>query len=138
MVDSTVGVRTGGLAVVGGSTTTVGSAEGAKVGTLVGALEGSSIKGACTVAPGMVAARFVDTALTVVGFDNKASIEDVLPADTAVTTLYATCTPTTVACNNSLLLDEVIVPSDQNNFTEVMVTVLPAGKTDMMDAVKAV
>ena len=87
MVDSTVGVRTGGLAVVGGSTTTVGSAEGAKVGVLVGALEGTNTNGACAVAPGMVAARLVDTALTVVGFDNKASIDDVLSADTAVTTL---------------------------------------------------
>ena len=147
MVDSTVGVttgklavgvQTGGLAVTGGSATAVGSVEGEKLGILVGALEGSSIKGACTEAPGMVAARLVDTALTVVGFDNKASIDDVLPADTLVTTLYATCTPTTVACSNSLRLDEVTVPSDQNNFTEVMVTVLPAGSTDKIDAVKAV
>ena len=114
--------------------------EGAKVGAGVGALEGSSIKGACTVAPGMVVARLVDTALTVAGFDNKASIDDVLPADAAVTTLYATCTPTTVACASSLLLDVdvVTVPSDQKSCTEVMVTVLPVGNTDMIDAVKAV
>lgn len=109
--------------------------EGAKVGAFVGALEGTSNKGACTVVPGMVAARLVDIALTVVGLDNKASTEDVLLDDT---TLYATCTPITVACSNSLLLDVVTVPSDQNNCTEVMVTVLPAGNTDMIDAVKAV
>ena len=96
VVDSTVGVDTGGLsvgvetggsAVVGVSATAEGSAEGAKVGKVVGALEGTSNKGACTVAPGMVVARLVDTALTVAGFDNKASTDDVLPADAAVTTL---------------------------------------------------
>ena len=63
------------------------SDDGAKVGAFVGALEGSNIKGTCTVTPGMVAAKLVETALTVVGFDNKASIDDVLPADAAVTTL---------------------------------------------------
>ena len=150
MVDSTVGgVTTGRLAAgggvtpgrlavgEGGSTNTVGNAEGPKVGGTEGALEGSSNKGACTVTPGIVAARLVDTALTVLGFANKASMEDVLPADTVVTTLYSTCTPTTVA-NNSLLRDDVTVPSDQNSFTEVIVTMLPAGNTDMIDAVKAV
>ena len=85
----------------------------------------------------MVSAKLVDTALTVAGLANKASIEDVLPADTVVTILYATCTPTTVACNNSLLLDDVTVPSDQKSFTEVMVTILPAGNTFVIDAVKA-
>ena len=105
------------------------------MGAFVGALEGTNTKGACTVTPGMVAARLVDTALTVVGFDNKASIEDVLLVDI---TLYTTCTPTTVAANNSLLLEVVTVPSDQKSCTEVMVTVLPVGKTDMIDAVKAV
>ena len=135
----TVGVETGGSAVVGASTAAEGSAEGAKVGTVVGALEGTSTKGACTVAPGMVAARLVDTALTVAGSAKRASMDDVLPADADVTTLYATCTPTTVACNNSLLLllDSVTVPSDQNSFTDVMVTLLPAGNTFRIEAVKA-
>ena len=61
--------------------------EGAKVGALVGALDGSSIKGACTVTPGMVLARSVDMAVTVAVLDNKASIDEVLPAEAAVTTL---------------------------------------------------
>lgn len=86
----------------------------------------------------MVAAKLVEIALTVDGLAKRVSSDDVLPAPGGVITAYATCTPTTVACSNSLLLAVVTVPSDQNSFTDVMVTVLPAGNTDMIDAVKAV
>ena len=139
MGDETTGEATGELTGVRtGAVSAIGDDEGVYVASTVGALVGTNTKGACTTASGMVAARLVDMALTVAGLAKRASMDDVLPADAAVTTLYATCTPTTVACNSSLLLDAVTVPSDQNSFTEVMVTVLPAGNTDMIDAVKAV
>ena len=133
--DETTGELTG---VRTGAVSAIGDDEGENVGSTVGALVGTNTKGACTTASGMVAARLVDMALTVAGLAKRASMDDVLPADAAVTMLYATWTPTTVACNNSLLLDAVTVPSDQNSFTEVMVTVLPVGNTDMIDAVKAI
>ena len=118
---------------------TVGDADGVHVINTVGALVGINTSGACTAAFGMVTARLVEIELTVVGLAKRASRDDVLPALGGVTTSYATCTPTTVACNNSLLRrDAVTVPSDQNSFTEVIFTWLSAGNTDMIDAVKAV
>ena len=107
------------ISTVGAKTTVclVGcSEEGAKVGAGVGALVGTNTNGAFTTASGMMVASLVDTAVTVAGLAKRASIDDVLPADAAVTTLYATCTPTTVACASSSLLldvDVVTVPSDQ-------------------------
>ena len=137
--DETTGETTGEMTgEVTGTAPTIGDDEGENVASTVGALVGDNTRGACTTASGMVAAKLVEIALTVAGFAKRVSSDEVLPALGGVTTAYATCTPTTVACNNSLLLDEVTVPSDQNSFTNVMVTVLPAGKTDMMDAVKAV
>ena len=103
------GVRTGAVSAIGDD-------EGENVGRNVGALVGTNTNGAFTTASGMMVASLVDTAVTVAGLAKRASIDDVLPADAAVTTLYATCTPTTVACASSSLLldvDVVTVPSDQ-------------------------
>ena len=137
--DETTGEITGEVTgAITGAFSTIGDDEGENVARTVGALVGDNTRGACTTASGMVAAKLVEIALTVAGLAKRVSSDEVLPALGGVTTAYATCRPTTVACNNSLLLDEVTVPSDQNSFTDVMVTVLPAGNTDMIDAVNAV
>ena len=92
VVGAVTGVATGDASgdestcEVTGAVSAVGDDEGVNVGSTVGALVGVNTSGACTTASGKVAARLVETALTVVGLAKRASSDDVLPALGGVTT----------------------------------------------------